>query len=795
VAVDLRGERVPVLPLADTVVFPTVLSVISPGRLIWPPGFAARPPAERRIAVFLRGADEGRPPATSGSVGTLVQVEQVLNLPDGNIQMGVMGLDRVRLAGPSVPEETAMEMVVPLPGESASPADHPELTVLIRATIAAFGEVAAQADYLSSGLTHGLAALGGDARRTAYFIAHYLRTSAAERQALLEMESSPQRLEWLLHFMRNELGELSVDRQIHTTAQVELTRTQRHAMLRARLRAIRQELGEAESREAELLSLRQSLREACLPAEIADEVERELRRLDDLAAGSPERAVVETFVKTVAALPWKRASRQPLDLCRAESVMDARHHGLRAVKQRVLEHLAVLSLRERRGLSGGPDQPVLCLVGPPGVGKTSLGQSIAEATGRKFARTSLGGLTDATELRGHRRTYVGAMPGQLIQGLRRAGVNDPVFMLDEVDKLGSGGRGDASSVLLEVLDAEQNRAFRDSYLDLPVDLSHVLFIATANTTETIPEPLLDRMEVIRLPGYTEEEKCAILTDFLLPRQLTTHGLRPSDVCLDPGAAMALVREYTREAGVRQLTQCLSALLRSVAVTLHSDHPDATAINLAAVRRVLGPPRFPFRTVQGVPVAGVVTGLMWTVAGGEIMPVEAALAPGRGELRLTGRLGDVMKESLTTALSYVKASAADFGINPEVLATKDIHLHIPAGAQPKDGASAGLAAAVAIASAASGYPVPGSVAVAGEITLTGRVLAVGALREKLLAAHRSGISIALVPAENEIELDEISDELRDRMDLRLIRTAAEAFTMLLAGSPAGVPPANPGGHLE
>ncbi|MFI5284049.1 MAG: endopeptidase La, partial [Candidatus Dormibacterales bacterium] len=538
--------------------------------------------------------------------------------------------------------------------------------------------------------------------------------------------------------------------------------------LREQLKAIQRELGELDSEHAELSELRDRIERAGLPAEAKREADREIARLERIPSASPESSVIRTYLELIVSLPWKISTGGEVDVKKARAILDADHYDLDKVKQRIVEHLAVRRLKQQRGLMDRGREPILCFVGPPGVGKTSLGQSIARAMGRKFARASLGGVHDEAEIRGHRRTYIGAMPGRILQAIRRAESNDPVFMLDEVDKIGADWRGDPSSALLEVLDPEQNKDFRDNYLDVPFDLSKVMFITTANTLETIPPALRDRMEVLHLSGYTEHEKVQIAQRFLIPKQLTAHGLRPDEVGVSEEAVRLIIHQYTREAGVRNLEREIASVIRRDVAEMATRRrtrraPDDTK----RVRAALGKRRYFDDVAERIDRPGIATGMVWTPTGGEIIFVEAALTPGKGELKLTGQLGDVMKESAAAALSYLKAHALELGIDPELFDKNDIHVHVPAGAQPKEGPSAGVTVLTAIASILTGRPVREDVAMTGEITLRGRVLPIGGVKEKVLGAHRAELRRIVLPRRNEADLDDIPADLRQQMRFVLV----------------------------
>src|SRR5438093_5075334 len=569
--------------------------------------------------------------------------------------------------------------------------------------------------------------------------------------------------------MSHELEVLELGRKIQSQAEEQMGKAQREYFLREQLKAIQRELGELDTEHAELSELRERIEKAGLRPEAKREADREISRLERIPSASPESSVIRTYLELIVSLPWNVSTGGEVDLKKARGILDADHYDLDKVKQRIVEHLAVRRLKQVRGSTDRGREPILCFVGPPGVGKTSLGQSIARAMDRKFARASLGGVHDEAEIRGHRRTYIGAMPGRILQAIRRAESNDPVFMLDEVDKIGADWRGDPSSALLEVLDPEQNKDFRDNYLDVPFDLSKVMFITTANSLDTIPPALRDRMEVLHLSGYTEHEKVQIATRFLIPKQVLAHGLHEGEVTISEDAIRLIIREYTREAGVRNLEREIAALIRRDVADIAAGKRLKRLDDVKKVRAALGKRRFFDDVAERIDRPGVATGLVWTPTGGEIIFVEATLTPGKGELKLTGQLGEVMKESAAAALSYLKSRAKEIGIDPAIFDKSDIHVHVPAGAQPKEGPSAGVTVLTAMASILTGRPVRDDVAMTGEITLRGRVLPIGGIKEKVLGAHRAGLRRVLMPAHNEADLDEIPADLRKQMQFMMIES--------------------------
>jgi ATP-dependent Lon protease len=764
-----RTRPLPVLPLKNVVAFPHVLVPLQVGRPRSLQLLEAVPAGDRLLAVAAQ-LDESVDEAGWDDihhVGTLIRIEHLLKLPDGTVQLAVKGLERIRLRR-AIEESPYLVAEVSSFPERPDPV-RPELEkeALVRSALATFQQLVAIAPYLPGELL-GAALNLEDPLHLAYLIANHTRLTVEQRQEILELPTARRKLEKLLGLMAHELEVLELGRKIQTQAEESIGRSQREYFLREQLKAIQHELGELDQDQAEIADLRGRIEQAQLPAEAHREAERELARLERIPSASPESSVIRTYLDLIVSLPWNVSTQGELDVVRARETLDADHYDLDKVKKRIVEHLAVRRLKQERGSDGRSREPILCFVGPPGVGKTSLGQSIARAMGRKFARASLGGVHDEGEIRGHRRTYIGAMPGRIIQAIRRAESNDPVFMLDEVDKLGADWRGDPSSALLEVLDPEQNRDFRDNYLDVPFDLSRVMFITTANFLDTVPPALRDRMEVLHLSGYTEEEKVQIAERFLLPKQLEAHGLRPDEVRFPEKMIRLLIHDYTREAGVRNLEREIAGVLRRAAALIAGGEASGTVtVNQAWVREALGKRRFFDESAERIAVPGVATGLTWTPTGGEIVFVEAALMPGKGELKLTGQLGEVMRESATAALSYLKTRAADLGIARERFDENDIHVHVPAGAQPKEGPSAGVTVLTAMASILSGKTVRGDLAMTGEITLRGKVLPIGGLKEKVLAAHRAGIRRVLVPRLNEADLDDVPADLRKELTVVLV----------------------------
>jgi ATP-dependent Lon protease len=773
-----QARTLPVLPLKNTVVFPRVLIPLAVGRPRSLQLLDELPAGERLLAVSAQ-LDEETDEAMWDDirhVGTLVRIQHMLKLPDGSVQLAVQGLRRIRLTRSFREQPYVVAEIEDFP-EAADETAPLEMEALVRSAVASFQQLVTIAPYLPGELLAAALNLE-EPLHLAYFIANQIKLTSEQRQELLEMATAHEKLERLLGHMAHELEVLELGRKIQSKAEQSMGQSQREYYLREQLKAIQQELGELDQDQAEAAELRERIEQAGLPPEARREAERELNRLERIPSASPESSVIRTYLELIVSLPWNVSTGAEVDVAQAREILDSDHYDLDKVKQRIVEHLAVRRLKQQRGATESGREPILCFVGPPGVGKTSLGQSIARAMGRKFARASLGGVHDEAEIRGHRRTYIGALPGRIIQAIRRAESNDPVFMLDEVDKIGADWRGDPSSALLEVLDPEQNRDFRDNYLDVPFDLSKVMFITTANTLDSIPPALRDRMEVLQLSGYTEEEKVQIAERFLVPKQLLAHGLRADEVEFEESGLRIIIREYTREAGVRNLEREIASVLRRAAATIAEGKERSARVDAVQVREALGKRRFYDESAERIDSPGVATGLVWTPTGGEIVFVEAALTPGKGELRLTGQLGDVMKESAAAALSYLKSHARELRIPSEVFESKDIHVHVPAGAQPKEGPSAGVTVLTAMASILSGQVVQDDLAMTGEITLRGKVLPIGGVKEKVLAAHRAGIRKVLLPARNEADLDDIPADLRQEMELVLVESIEQVLTQAL-----------------
>ncbi len=749
----------PVLPLKNTVLFPHLFMPLAVGR---PNSIAAVEAVlateEKSFVVAAQRDGNNEQPGMDDlyPVGTRAVIKKMAR-GEGVIELIVQGVERVTLLKAEQTEPFLKARVSPLPEPQDSGT---EIEALYRAVVELAARVLELAQVQVPVNIQQLVAQTQDPLRFTYLLGSMLSLDVAREQALLEAPTRAEALRLMHGYLTHEVQVLELRKKISTAAETEMSKQQREYMLRQQMQAIQEELGEKNPEKAEVEELRRRLNEADLPDNVRKEAERELNRLERLPPVAPDYQVIRTYLDFILELPWKKTTTDVIDLAHARQVLDEDHYDLKDIKDRILEDLAVLKLNPEA------KAPILCLVGPPGVGKTSLGQSIARSLGRAFERMSLGGMHDEAELRGHRRTYVGAMPGRLLQAIRRAGVRNPVLMLDEIDKLGRDYRGDPASAMLEILDPAQNNQFRDNYLDLPFDLSKVFFITTANTLDTIPRPLLDRMEIIRLSGYSEEEKVEIAKRYLLPRRLKEAGLTAEQLRIQPEALLRIIGRYTREAGVRELERMLGSISRKVARRFAEGNTQPVIVGLADLADLLGPERVrPERFRKNLP-PGVSTGLAWTEAGGDVLYVEATLLQNGRGMRLTGQLGAVMKESARAAQSFVWSHAEALGIDPDKFRHNGVHVHVPAGAVPKDGPSAGVALAMALTSLYTGVPVRNDVAMTGEITLTGLVLPIGGVKEKVLAARRAGIHHVILPRDNEMDLRELPDNVRAEMQFTL-----------------------------
>ncbi len=773
---DRKILELPVLPLRNTVVFPFLPVPLVVGRRRSVAAVEVAVATEERwlVTVAQRRQVEDEPaPEDLYTVGTLVVVKKMLRTSEDTIQILVQGMERVRVVEYQRTDRylAARVEVLELPEEESVEIEalHRNILDLLQRGLNLLPNVPQE-------VATALTASTDDPVRLAFTLAALLNLDVEKEQALLEAPTRRELLRLIHRYLTREIEILELRRKVAGEAQAEMDRAQREYFLRQQLKAIQRELGEEEPEMAEAALLRERLEAADLPDEVRAEAERELRRMERLPATAPDYHVIRTYLEWILELPWRKSTEDNLDLEHARRILDEDHYDLEEVKDRILEFLAVLKLKP------GAKSPILCFVGPPGVGKTSLGQSIARALGRRFERMSLGGVRDEAELRGHRRTYVGALPGRIIQALRRAGTNNPVLMLDEVDKLGVDFRGDPAAALLEVLDPQQNHTFRDHYLDLPFDLSRVFFICTANTLVTVPPALRDRMEVIPLPGYSEEQKFEIARRFLLPRQIAENGLQPEQVTLTDEALRHIISRYTREAGVRQLERSIGQIARKVARKVAEGKVTSVCVDVADVREYLGPERFFSEQARQTLPPGVAPGLAWTETGGEVIYVEATLLPGGKGLTLTGQLGEVMQESARAAQSYLWAHARELGIPLSLFEKNGVHLHVPAGAVPKDGPSAGVTMVAALASLYLKRPVRADIAMTGEITLSGLVLPIGGLKEKVLAARRAGIKTVILPKPNLQELDDLPPEVRTDVTFLPVETIGEVLQHIFADRP-------------
>jgi ATP-dependent Lon protease len=779
--------QLPVLPLKETVIFPQSVSPLAIGQERSIKLVDDVLEGERMLALLTVKNPDADPPGWDDlyDVGTAAVVHKMIRVPDGTLRILVQGVGRIRLTERVQDEPYLVGEFEVVPDEIE---ETPELEALTRSVQGEFGRLISLVPYLPAELELAAANVD-DPSALSHLVASTLRLKTDEKQALLEQRDVSGRLRDVLRILKRELEVVELGTKIQSQVQSELEAGQREYFLRQQLKAIQQELGEGDAEQAELNELRERVAEKQLPEEAQKAVERELSRLEKLPAASAEYGVIRTYVDWILSLPWTETTEDNLDLARAREILDEDHYDLEKVKDRILEYLAVSKLKN--DLSG----PILCFVGPPGVGKTSLGQSIARTVGRKFQRLSVGGVRDEAEIRGHRRTYIGAMPGTIIRALRDAETKNPVLLIDEIDKMGSDFRGDPASAMLEVLDPEQNSHFRDHYLDLPFDLSKVLFICTANTTDTIPGPLLDRMDVIQLSGYTEAEKCGIARRYLVPKQLEAHGLSDDQVTISENTLHVVIREYTREAGVRNLERRIADLLRKAAREIAEGRAEKVAIDTRKARAWLGPRRFPADPRKRTADPGVATGLAYTPVGGDVLFIEATAYPGKGNLTITGQLGDVMRESAQAALSWVRSHSDTLGLPESWFAEHDVHIHVPAGAVPKDGPSAGITIATAIASLVKDEPVAEDVGMTGEITLTGQVLPIGGLREKVLAAQRYGLKRVVLPRENEPDLIELPAETRRELEFIPVDTIEEVFDVAFSAPARARPQAAPGSERQ
>lgn len=766
-------QTYPLLPLRGYVIFPYTILNLDVGR---DKSIAALEQAmldQGQIMLAAQRDVQQEEPTPDGihQMGTIAHVKQLIKLPGGTVRVLVEGLARARINSYEEAQDHYRVRVTPVVEPELTKSV--EETALMRTLLQTFEEYTKLSKKIAPDTLEAVNNIE-EPGRLADVVASHFSLNTTDKQAILESVDPQQRLQKMCDIVTRELAVLELERKIALRVRKQMEKNQKEYYLREQMRAIQKELGQKDERASEAGELRDKVLELDLPEPVREQAEKEIDRLERIPPGVAEGVVVRNYLDWLLAMPWNQASIDRLDVELAEQILDEDHYGLNKVKQRIVEFLAVRQLATK--IKG----PIICLVGPPGVGKTSLARSVARALDRKFARISLGGVRDEAEIRGHRRTYVGAMPGRIIQAMRQASTNNPVFLLDEIDKMSTDFRGDPSAALLEVLDPEQNSTFVDHYLEVPFDLSGVLFLTTANTIHSIPKPLLDRMEVLEITSYTEEEKWQIAWRHLLPKQIAAHGLKNDQLQMSEGAVRKIIREYTREAGVRQLEREIATVCRKIAreVVVQSDTTvKITAQNLA---NYLGAPRFRYNLAEQLDQVGVATALVWTQVGGDTLPVEVTIMPGKGELILTGKLGEVMRESAQAASSYVRSRADDLGFDGDFHATHDIHIHVPEGAIPKDGPSAGITMATALASALSGQAVRRDVAMTGEVTLRGRVLPIGGLKEKALAAHRAGIRTIVLPVDNKRDLDDLPPNVRRQLKFVLVSHMDEVLQAALVG---------------
>jgi len=770
-------QTIPVLPLRDVVVFPFMVMPLFVGR---PRSISSLDDAmnhgKQLLLVSQKQAELEEPSIDDlYDVGTIANIIQLLKLPDGTVKVLVEGQQRAKIHQIEDSGEHFQAQVEPL---NSTLGNKKELQVVHKAALDEFQNYVNLNKKVQPDILSALQQIE-NLEQLSDTLASHLPVSVAQKQTVLEMTNVVERFEYLLGLMQSEADLLQVEKRIRSRVKKQMEKSQRDYYLNEQIKAIQKELGEDENTVSEIEQLRQKIEEARMPLEAREKAEAELQKLKMMSPMSAEATVVRSYIDWMIQVPWHKRTKVKKDLAKAQEILDADHYGLERVKERILEYLAVQTrLNQLKG-------PILCLVGPPGVGKTSLGQSIANATGRKYVRMALGGVRDEAEIRGHRKTYIGSLPGKLIQKMAKVGVKNPLFLLDEIDKMSSDMRGDPASALLEVLDPEQNAHFNDHYLEVDYDLSDVMFVATSNSMH-IPTPLLDRMEVIRLSGYTEDEKLNIATRHLINKQMERNGLKAGELTIDDSAIVDIIRYYTREAGVRNLEREISKICRKAVKTLLLDKKlksiKVTAKNL---HDYLGVKRFEFGRADTQNRVGEVTGLAWTEVGGDLLTIETASVPGKGKLSYTGSLGDVMKESIQAAMTVVRARADKLGINPEFHEKRDIHIHVPDGATPKDGPSAGIAMCTALVSCLTGNPVKSEVAMTGEISLRGKVLPIGGLKEKLLAAHRGGIKTVIIPKDNVKDLEDIPENAKRDLNIHAVETIDEVLTIALENPPSGV----------
>ena len=769
-------SQIPVLPLRDIVVFPHMIVPLFVGRDKSVRALEEVMGSSKQILLLTQtdAAVEDPEAADMFMVGTVGNILQLLKLPDGTVKVLVEGISRAKVQDVSSSDGFLMAEISEYVEEEVT---DPEVIALGRATVQQFEHYIKLNKKIASEVMVSVNQIE-EPSKIADTIASHLAVKIPEKQSLLEMVEVHERLESIYGMMEGEISVLQVEKRIRNRVKRQMEKTQREYYLNEQMKAIQKELGEGEDGKNEIEEIAEQIEKAKMPKEAYEKAQGELKKLRNMGPMSAEATVVRNYLDMITSMPWKKSSRLVNDINKASQILDDDHFGLEKVKERIIEYLAVQ--RRTKKMKG----PILCLVGPPGVGKTSLGKSIAKASGREYVRMALGGVRDEAEIRGHRRTYIGSMPGKILQGMKKSGKNNPLFLLDEIDKLGADWRGDPSSALLEVLDPAQNATFQDHYLEVDFDLSNVMFITTANSMN-MPQPLMDRMEIIRLSGYTEQEKLEIAKRHLLPRQIKEHGLKEGELVVSDDTIIDIIRYYTKEAGVRSLEREMAKLARKAVTQIMAEDKPSVTVTAETLNNFLGVKRFRFGEIDDADQVGVVTGLAWTEMGGELLQVEAVKVPGKGKITATGKLGDVMKESIQAAEFLVKSRAATYGINTELADKSDVHVHVPEGATPKDGPSAGVAMVTSIVSAQTGVAIRKDVAMTGEITLRGRVLAIGGLKEKLLAALRGGIKTVLIPKENERDLEDVPENVREELEIIPVSLIDEVLNVALASPPQAI----------
>ena len=768
---EIVYREIPLLPLRGMLVFPYTVIHLDVGRK--KSINAIEEAMLEGKEIFLTSQKEAQTDDPEETdiyfIGTVAEIRQILKMPGGTMRVLVEGLYRAEIKEFFENEPYIKVKIQPFIDEITE--KNAQVEALMRTLVSQFEQYVRMGKKIPPETVVSVVGIQ-ESGRLADVVSSHLTLRIEEKQKILEAIDIQQRLTYLCELLAKEMEVLELERKINMRVRKQMEKTQKEYYLREQMKAIQKELGEKDEHLNEVEEIKERILEANLPKEAEEKAFKELERLEKMPPMVAEAVVVRTYLDWILSLPWSAETKDRLDLKMAEAILNEDHYGLEKPKERILEYLAIRKLaRKMKG-------PILCLVGPPGVGKTSLGKSVARSLGRKFVRMSLGGIRDEAEIRGHRRTYVGSMPGRVLQGMKQAGSKNPVFLFDEIDKMTTDFRGDPASALLEVLDPEQNYTFSDHYLEIPFDLSKVMFITTANSTYNIPRPLLDRMEIIELSGYTEEDKVHIAKDYLIPKQIKEHGLKEEHISFSEGAIRKIIREYTREAGVRNLERQIASICRKVARLVVEDKNTFVSVTGNSINKYLGPERFRYGVAEKESQVGVATGLAWTESGGDILSIEVALIKGKGGLTLTGKLGDVMKESAQAALTYIRSRGDELGIKEDMQEKHDVHIHVPEGAIPKDGPSAGITLATALASALTGTPVCNDIAMTGEITLRGRVLPIGGVKEKVLAAHRAGIKTIILPEENKKDLNEIPANVRRKMRFVLVSHMDEVLAETL-----------------